>query len=335
MASSKRGEVGFEFVAGGPGHVGEFVGDGLGGGAGFGADEGRKTEVGYVEPGLHREQRDVQGAAVGFHAAAGGHDGVERRAVGAGVDRADQEGAAGHRHGGHFSAVQDFDHEPGEAFAGLIHVDMRVFPVADEDGVRLQHAGADVAVQIERDADRDAGHGDADAFEEFAFGVGFVLQHHGAVQGQENAVERGFAVGGDQAVDQFAAEGFEGGARDRAAGEGGGGEGGDGGDVRFGEHREIARDFGAGVAEFGEDFGSAADVEMFEVCDLGGDREEGVGFLAQSADGDAHFYISCSAWATASRVASMTASSCSVDRNQTPRSRARTPWRSRAAVKAM
>jgi hypothetical protein len=106
--------------------------------------------------------------------------------------------ALGERHDGVAAAGQRFEQEAGSALAGLVDVDMGVFLVADQEGAGLEHARGDVAVQVEADADPGfRREGLADFLDDLAFGVGLILDHHGAVQGEEDGVDGG---GGLEAV---------------------------------------------------------------------------------------------------------------------------------------
>ena len=85
--------------------------------------------------------------------------------------------------------------------AGLVHVDVRIgLEAHDHVGVG-DHPGGDVAVQVERHADRHAGRGRTQSFEQVAFAVGAVLGHHRAVQVQQDGIAAGRGL--DDAARQF------------------------------------------------------------------------------------------------------------------------------------
>ncbi len=94
---------------------------------------------------------------------------------------------------------------------------------------------------------------------------------------------------------------------------------------------EVAADLADAALAF-EDLVAFVDAEGAEVVERGRHRVEAVGFLADEDQADAH-QMTRTASRTASSVRSITASSCSVERNQAPRSSARTPRSSRAVVK--
>ncbi|MPM22462.1 hypothetical protein SDC9_68917 [bioreactor metagenome] len=78
--------------------------------------------------------------------------------------------------------------------AGFIHVDVRVGLEAD-DHVGIAHdLLGDVAVQVQRHANRHARCGGTHAFQQIAFAVVAVFGHHRAMQVEQNGVAAGHGL---------------------------------------------------------------------------------------------------------------------------------------------
>ena len=97
-------------------------------------------------------------------------------------------------------AVERAHERPRRALRRLRHVDVRIGPVAGDDGGVLHHRRRQLRVEVEADGDRQARRDGADASQQLAFTVVHVLGHHRAVQGEE----RGVAADADAADDGVA-----------------------------------------------------------------------------------------------------------------------------------
>ena len=117
-----------------------------------------------------------------LHGAGGGDDVRQRWFRRARIDGADEHVALGQCHRRSAAPGERIQHQPGDTLSGFVHVDVRILAIADQEGSRLQHARGDVAVQVERHADRQRGWKDgAHALDDLALGVGIVLDQHCAV----------------------------------------------------------------------------------------------------------------------------------------------------------
>jgi hypothetical protein len=107
-----------------------------------------------------------------------------------GVEHADQLAVPG-RHDGFGAAFDGAFHHGEEIVGALRHVDMRIFLEQHQRGGVAQGAFADVAMQVELDAHRHVGSDDlAHMGQQVAFAVVIALGHHGAVHGEQHAIDR-------------------------------------------------------------------------------------------------------------------------------------------------
>jgi len=145
-------------------------------------------------------------------------------------------------------------------------------------------------MQIERDADRPAGGKDgAQPLDDLALGIGIVIDEHGAVQRQQQPIQ---PPGVAQALFHFAHQRIERGAHDRTAGPGMRGEQWNRLDAGFAEHVEESANLDAGGAVAGEHLRPTMHVDRAEGIEIRAEGDEGVGFLHEGADGDAHGFRS-------------------------------------------
>ena len=139
--------------------------------------------------------RQRQHAVLAFHRLQLVDEAAHRLARG--VEDADHAAVPG-RHHRPGAALDGAFHHGEQVVGALGHVDMRVFLEQHQGGRRRAASVADVAMQVELDADRHVRTDDlADMGQEVAFAVVVALGHHGAVHGQEHAVDRqgGLQVG--------------------------------------------------------------------------------------------------------------------------------------------
>lgn len=170
--------------------------------------------------------------------------------------------------------------------AGLIHVDMGKFAIADIGDVGLQHGGGDMAMKIKRHGDGCAGlEFGAHPAHDFGLGIGFVFQDHGAMQGQKHPVHR---QDGAQALDNLVHQNVKTGALHRARRHRHGGQQRQGRCAGFPAGIQRARNFQPRAAKGDENIRAAIQILVLEGLHRGGEGHETVGLLLEFRNGDAH-----------------------------------------------
>ena len=187
-------EVGDESPPALPGLPGELSDHRLDlGGAPAPVDDRHDAEpcVRDVEPGLDWEQRDGEDPRPRLEALGLGHEPGHRLVTGPLPSAGTSMGERAKSVTGPHLAAHRPEEERRRLRAGLVEVDVRVGVVADERVRLLDHPGRDGGVEVQR---RDQGDGGADGLphrgEELALAVRRVLEHHGAVEREEHAVDR-------------------------------------------------------------------------------------------------------------------------------------------------
>jgi len=174
------------------------------------------------------------------------------------------------------------------AGAGFIHVHVGVGAVAGHHGGVADQLAAEVGVEVQGHADRQACRGvGAQTAQQLPLGVGIALDHHGAVQVQQDGVA---ALAG--AVHHGIAQTFKGCACHQPAGHGVGADG----KVHLGTHATGQVQVGsggtvraltclAGSFAIGGSVGGGASAE---IAQLGGDRGERIGLVANQGNNKFH-----------------------------------------------
>ncbi len=143
-----------------------------------------------------------------------------------------------------------------------------------------------MAVEVEAGDDRDVGsHLGTDRGQDLAIRIRCIVQHHGAVQREQHAVH---ALGVGEPPQQVAEKLFEGRPGHRSGGHAVGGE--QGHDLRLGlgQHVQEGAHFGMAAAQDLQDFLAVEEGVASEEGQVGALQDEGVRFLLELADGDAH-----------------------------------------------
>ena len=252
----------------------------------------------------------------------------------------------GERHRRHRPlARDDVEQEARRALAGLVHVDMRVFAIADVEDVRLQHQRREVAVEVEADADRHAGGRIRRMRTMISPSPSGWSSTTSAPWSASSSPSTG--TGGAEALLHLADQRVEGRAGDGAARGRIGGEKRDRLSAGLGQHREEARHLGPGVAVAREHLVAAVEVVALE--GLRPSSAAGRSCCSPASTRRWRSLAACRASRHAGRqifrpseagerslsadsVSSMTASSCRVEMNHAPRSSTRTPRSSSAVV---
>ncbi len=138
----------------------------------------------------------------------------------------DGEGRGGESHYGFDVAAEDSAEKAGCFGAAGALIEVGVGTVGDDGGGAVAHLLGDVGVEIERDDDGErVAHAGAEAAEDFAIGIAVGFADGGAVEGDQEAVERAHRV---ERADESGGNAFEIFGSDGAAGNGVGGETGNG-----------------------------------------------------------------------------------------------------------
>ena len=144
--------------------------------------------VGRIRVRERRQERCRQHGAVELHAPRESEN-VARRSVFRRVthDRG-QKRLPSPRHDRLDHAVERADENASREHARLVHVDVRIGLVAGDHGGVVDQRAGQVGVIVERDRDRHLRRDAAQALHDLAFGVVAILDHHGAVQIEEDGI---------------------------------------------------------------------------------------------------------------------------------------------------
>jgi hypothetical protein len=288
------GEGRRHLVAPGPAHLGQLVGQGLGG-AGLAVDQGRPAERRIVVPRVDHEGRRAHHLAAALGGPHAREDRAHRRQE---VDRLaaaeeHRQGPPGHRRP---APGQDRQRQLGGLAPDPRVIAVGVGLVADDRvGQRDPRAGQ-VAVEIVGHRHRHVADRVLDQAQDRALGIGDAVDPHRAVERQDHAVGASRA----QPLGQPAGQGVVAGAIELAARRGPRrqdrhrrGAGGAQGRARPGQ-LGLAEEPGhlVGVAiDRGQEVVALEVVALLEVAQHGRDRRQRVGLLHQAGDRDARHHF--------------------------------------------